>query len=460
MIFERVRSKGLAHISYLIGSGSEAAVIDPRRDCQVYVDLAKREGAKIRYIFETHRNEDYAIGSIELAHLTGARIYHGPDMDFKYGEKLKDGQEFHIDTLRLTAIHTPGHTDESMSYTLADLTAGEEAIMVFTGDALFVGDVGRTDLYGPKEAPRLAENLYNSIFKRILPIGDGVILCPAHGAGSVCGGAISEREESTLGLERTQNPVLQKKREDFVRFKVAEHHERPPYFRKMEQYNLEGPPLLGHPPDPAPLSPREFQREMEMGALVVDTRKPSAFGGAHIGGSYSIWLNGLPTFAGWVLPYDRPILLILEDRGHLDRAVRYLIRLGYDRIGGYLCSGSSCGVEAWYNEALPTEHLGLLTVQELKARLDSGDDLVVLDVRRDDEWRKGRIKGAVHVYVGHLEERLREVPADRPTAVVCNVGNRDSLGASILRRGGYREVYNVLGSMVAWRKAGYPTVKR
>jgi hydroxyacylglutathione hydrolase len=199
---------------------------------------------------------------------------------------------------------------------------------------------------------------------------------------------------------------------------------------------------------------------MEMGALVVDTRKPSAFGGAHIGGSYSIWLNGLPTFAGWVLPYDRPILLILEDRGHLDRAVRYLIRLGYDRIGGYLCSGSSCGVEAWYNEALPTEHLGLLTVQELKARLDSGDDLVVLDVRRDDEWRKGRIKGAVHVYVGHLEERLREVPADRPTAVVCNVGNRASLGASILRRGGYREVYNVLGSMVAWRKAGYPTVKR
>jgi len=456
MIFERVKSEGIAHISYFIGSNSEAVVIDPRRDCQVYIDLARREVMEIKYIFETHRNEDYAIGSLELAHFTEVKIYHGPGLDFKYGERLEDGQEFHFGTLKLTAIHTPGHTDESMSYALADLNLGEEPIMVFTGDTLFVGDVGRTDLYGPKEAPRLAGDLYDSIFNKLLPLGDKVILCPAHGAGSICGGAISEREQSTLGLERVQNPVLQKaKKEDFIQFKVSEHHERPPYFRKMEQYNLEGPPLLGRFPNPSPLSPKEFQKQMRLDAVVVDTRMPPAFGGAHISGSYSIWLDGLPSFAGWMLPYDKPGLLVLEDGEHLERAVRYLIRLGYDRIAGYLLGG----IEAWYNEALPIEHLGLLTVQELKKRLDRGADLVVLDVRRKDEWDNGHIKGALHIYVGHLEERLSEVPVDRPIAVICNVGHRAGLGASILRREGYRELYNVLGSMTAWENAGYTMVE-
>jgi hydroxyacylglutathione hydrolase len=237
---------------------------------------------KIRNIFETHRNEDYVIGSLELAYFTGAKIYHGPGLAFKYGETLKDGQEFCFGKVKLTAIHTPGHTDESMSYALTDLDAGKEPILVFTGDALFVGDVGRIDFYGPKEAPRMAENLYNSIFSKLLPLGDGVMLCPAHGAGSVCGGAISQREESTLGLERILNPILQKNKEEFIEFKVSEHHETPPYFRKMEQYNLNGPTLLGHLPNPDPLSPEELQNLMKLGAVVVDTRTPPAFGGAHI----------------------------------------------------------------------------------------------------------------------------------------------------------------------------------
>jgi hydroxyacylglutathione hydrolase len=456
MIFERVKSEGIAHISYFIGSNSEAVVIDPRRDCQVYIDLARREEMKIKCIFETHRNEDYVIGSLELAHFTGAKIYHGPGLDFKYGEKLKDGQEFHFGTLKLTAIHTPGHTDESTSYTLADLTVGEEPIMVFTGDTLFVGDVGRTDLYGPKETSRLAGNLYDSIFNKLLPLGDKVILCPDHGAGSICGGPISEREQSTLGLERIKNPVLQKtKREDFIQFKITEHHERPPYFRKMEQYNLNGPPLLGHLPNHTPLTPKEFQEQMQLGAVAVDTRMPPAFGGAHIKGSYSIWLDGLPSFAGWMLPYDKPILLVLEDKEQLERAIRYLVRLGYNEIAGYL----SGGIEAWYNEALPIKHIGLLTVQELKKRLDRGDDLLVLDVRRKDEWDNGHIEEALHIYVGHLEDRLKEVSVDRPIAVICNVGHRASLGASILRREGHQEVYNVLGSMTAWKNAGHAIVR-
>lgn len=223
MIFERIKSEGIAHNSYFIGSGSDAAVIDPRRDCQIYVDLAQQYGLKIKHIFETHRNEDYAIGSVELNNLTGAGIYHGPGLDWKYGNTLRDGYEFQIGNLRLTAIHTPGHTDESMSYAVADPSCGEAPVMVFTGDALFVNDVGRTDLYGPEEGPRLASSLYDSIFSKLLPLGDGVILCPGHGAGSVCGLNIADRDESTLGIERVQNPVLQiKNRDDFIKYKVAE----------------------------------------------------------------------------------------------------------------------------------------------------------------------------------------------------------------------------------------------
>ena len=453
MIFERIKSAGTAHNSYLIGSGSDAAVIDPRRDCQIYIDSAQQKGLRIKQIFETHRNEDYVIGSIELANITGAEIYHGPGLNWKYGNTLQDQQEFQIGKLRLKAIHTPGHTDESMSYTIADLATGKTTVMVFTGDALFVSDVGRTDLYGPEEAPRLASNLYDSIFKKLLPLGDGVILCPAHGAGSVCGLHIANRDESTIGIERIQNPVLQiKDKEEFRKHKVAEKPERPHYFRQMEKYNLEGPPLLGCLPLPAPLTPAEFRREIEEGAVVVDTSEPAAFGGAHIMGVYSIWLEGLPVFGGWVLPYDKPILLVLEDQSHLERAVRYLIRAGYDQVIGYLRDGT----EGWYNAGFPTENLPLLSVHQLRSMLDQSAELLVLDTRGEDEWESGHIAGSLHIYVGYLEQRLAEVPKDRPVAVICNVGHRAGLGASILLRAGYTKVYNVLGSVKAWVAAGFP----
>jgi len=455
MIFQRIKSAGIAHNSYFIGSGSEAAVIDPRRDCQVYIDLAQQYGLKIKHIFETHRNEDYVIGSIELNSITSAPIHHGLGLDWKYGQTMKDEQVFPIGGLRLKAMHTPGHTDESMSYALTDLASGETTVMVFSGDTLFVGDVGRTDLYGSEEAPRMAANLYDSIFNKLLPLGDGVILCPAHGGGSVCGINIANRDESTLGIERAQNPLLQRTRDEFIKLKVAERPERPHYFRHMEKYNLQGPPLLGCMPLPSPLTPTEFLQEIEKGAVVVDTSEPAAFGGAHIKGVYSIWLEGMPVFAGWVLSYDKPILLVLEDEGHLEKAVRYLIRAGYDRIDGYLKGGT----EGWYNAGFPVESLPLLSVHHLKDKLDRGEELAVLDTRGQDEWKTGHIKGALHIYVGHLEERLAEVPADKPVAVICNVGHRAGLGASILLRAGLSQVYNVLGSVKAWVAAGYPVTQ-
>jgi hydroxyacylglutathione hydrolase len=456
MIIELIKSEGLAHNSYFIGSGGIAAVIDPRRDIQVYLDLAQRHGLVIRYVFETHRNEDYVIGSLELAAPTGAAIYHGPWLDFMYGKTLNDGQEFNIGKIKIAAMHTPGHSDDSMSYTLTDLSTGHTPVMVFTGDALFVNDSGRVDFGGLANIPRMASNLYDSLFHRLLPLGDGVIICPGHGGGSLCGSRIADREISTLGLEKLFNPALQHTREeDFIRYKAAEVHEKPPYFSIMERYNLEGPPLLHTLPSPPPLSPSDFKLEMEKGSQIIDTSMPANFGGAHLKGAYNIWLAGLPAFAGWFLPYDKPLLLVFQDDSYLDTAVRYLIRLGYDNIAGYLKNGT----EEWYDAGYQIEKLSLLTVQQLKALLDKGQAVTILDVRAEYEWSSGHIAGAQNVYVGKIAQRLADISNDKPLIVICSIGHRASIAASILLRAGFTQVSNVLGGMTAWRQSGYSMVK-
>jgi hydroxyacylglutathione hydrolase len=442
MIFKRIKSEGIAANSYLIGSGGNAFVVDARRDCQVYLDFARQEGVTINHIFETHRHEDFAVGSIELAHVTGATIYHGPGLQWGFGVTLKDGQTFSIGHLKVTVIHTPGHTDESVSYVVTDLAAGGSPVMVFTGDTLFVNDVGRTDLYGDNQVSRLAENLFNSIFNRLLPLGDGVIICPAHGGGSICGVHIAGRDESSIGIERLQNPVLRfTKKEDFVKYKISESPEKPPYFKRMELTALE---------------PQEFNNKIKNGAIILDTRDPSSFGGAHIAGSYSIWLDGLPSFAGWVLPYDKSLVLVVDDEPHFETAVRYLVREGYDNIAGYLKGN----MESWYSAGLPIEGLKLISANDLKAMLDRNDDVTVLDVRKQNEWDAGYIEGAVHIFVGHLMEKISQIPKEKPIVVHCSAGYRSGLAASILLRAGYTEIYNVAGGIDAWLSSGLPIVKR
>ncbi len=454
MIIERLKSEGIAHNSYLVGAGSSALVIDPRRDCRVYAEVARSHGMKIKYIFETHRNEDYVIGSLPLAALTGAEIFHGPRPDWRYGKILQDRQEFRLGKLNITALYTPGHTDDSVSYVLTDLSTGKTPVAVFCGDTLFVQETGRVDFGGPAETPRMAANLYDSIFNRLLSLGEGVLLYPAHGGGSVCGGNIADRDESTLGIEKMQNPALQiKDQTEFIRLKVSEILDYPPYFRTMEKFNLEGPPLSDMP-FPFPLSPLEFKNAVDQGALIVDTNMPASFGGAHIRGSYSIWLEGLPAFAGWLLPYDKPLLLVLEDRSHLEQAVRFLYRLGYDNIQGFLRDG----LQSWYNSGFPLEGLPLMTVHQLKGRLDAGDDFTLLDVRDQAEWNSGRVAGSIHIYAGHIAERLREIPHQKPIVLMCSVGHRGSLAASVLLRAGFTSLYNVLGGTNAWRQAGFPLV--
>jgi hydroxyacylglutathione hydrolase len=451
MIVRRIKSEIVAHISYFIGSASEAFVVDPRRDPQIYVEISKKENMNIKYIFETHRNEDYVIGSKELASLTGAEIYHGPWPDFRYGKRLNDSQKLKVGNLMVEAIHTPGHTPGCMSYAVSDLDSGKEPILVCTGDTLFVNETGRTDFSGPDLRQEWSENLYNSIFNKLLPLGDHVILCPAHGAGSICGSSIAEREWSTIGIERLMNPKLQKPKQDFIKFKVQEHHEYIPYFRVMEKYNVEGAPFVGLGQKLEALSVKEFQNRINDGAVIVDTRSPAAFAGAHIERSYSIPTEIL-SFVGWFLSYDGPFVLVVDN--NLDYITSNLSRIGYDNITGYLADG----IESWFNSGYPVESSGLLSASKLKEKLDSGENMILLDVRSKEEFEEKRMKDARNIYVGHLEDCVEEIPKDDPIVTICETGNRASLAASILRRNGYDNVHNLLGGMSSWSESKYPTI--
>jgi hydroxyacylglutathione hydrolase len=453
MIFEKIKSNIVSHLSYLISSEGEAMVVDPQRDCRVYVDIAQKEGLQIKYIFETHRNEDYVIGSVELSALTGASIYHGPWPEFKYGEVLRDGQTFQLGKMEVKAIHTPGHTPGCMSYAVADKATGGETVLVCTGDAIFVNDVGRTDFGGPDKRVEWSENLYNSIHNKLLPLGEHVVICPAHGSGSVCGSGIAARELSTLGAELRMNPWLKMSKEEFVSRKVNEHHHYIPYFKMMEKFNVEGAPPVGSGPNPPPLTPQLFQKMMEEGATVVDTRPPPAFGAGHITGSYSLPLARLG-IGGFVLQYDKPILLVLGSQSQLDPTARSLMRVGYDNLGGYL--GGT--IVSWYKEALPVTKLSLINVTDLKEMM-SEEELFVLDVRSIDEYRGGHIDGSLNLYAGTLNDNYRQVPRDKPVAVICKTGTRSSFACSVLLRHGFRNLHNVLGGMDAWKHNGYPMVK-
>ena len=453
MFLEIVRSEGLGHLSYIFGDGGQAAVVDPRRDCDVYVDIAYRQGARISHIFETHRNEDYVIGSLDLASRTGATILHGKALSFAYGEPVKDGDCFEFGDIRLMVLETPGHTMESISLALADTGFGDEPIAVFTGDALFIGDVGRTDFY-PDRAKAVAGLLYDSIFEKLLPLGDHVILYPAHGAGSVCGSGMASREFSTLGYEREHNPALRfTDREAFVRHKTGEHHYQPPYFNKMEELNLQGPPLLGTVPRARPLSVEEFADHMADGVIALDIRSPEAVAGAHIPGSLAIPCEMLPSFAGWYLSHDGSVALVAANYEDAQTAVRHLARLGYDGVVGFLDEG----LHAWEVSGRDYDAIPALHARDLKARIEASEPFVLLDVRARDEVEAARLPKCTPIYVGELPGRLDEIPRDRPVTTFCGSGQRAIIAASILRRRGVENVEVCLGSMAACKAIGCPT---
>lgn len=454
MFLEKVHSEGLSHVSYILGDGGQAAAIDPRRDCEVYIDIAHREGARITHIFETHRNEDYVIGSGDLSRRTGAEIFHGQALDFKYGTPVSEGDRFELGQTRLRILETPGHTYESISIVLEDTSFGDDPVTVFTGDALFVGDVGRTDFF-PDKAREVAGLLYDSIFEKLLPLGDSVVLFPAHGAGSVCGNSMADREVSTLGYERRNNPVLQlTDREEFIQYKIEETHYQPHYFRKMEEYNQNGAPPMERVPSPAPVSADEFAEKQGEGMQVVDVRSPEAFAGAFVPGSYSIPLKMIPAYSGYFLSYKQPIGLVVDEFSQVDVAVCHLIRMGYSDI----CCFLEKGIYSWETKGRKFGRVGRLSADELIQRIERDEPFTLLDVRKESEYKESRLDMATCIFLGHLPEKLDSIPKDRPVVTFCGSGRRAMIGASLLKMHGFEQVEDVLGSMSACKAVGCPLV--
>ncbi len=445
MFLEKLKSDGLSHLSYIIGDGGSAAVIDPRRDCQAYLDLAYQNGAQITYIFETHRNEDYVIGSLELAKMTGAEILHGQDLPFAYGRGVDEGEIFEIGQGKLKVIKTPGHTYESISLALYDTGSGEQPLGVFTGDALFIGDVGRTDFF-PDRLQETAGLLYESIFDKLLPLGDQVILFPAHGAGSVCGAGMADRDFSTLGFERQTNPALQvDTKNDFIQSKIREKHTKPPYFSRMEEYNLKGAPPVEPVFSPQPLGADQFEQAMQEGMLAIDIRSPEAFAGAYIPGSMAIPLEMLPAFAGWFLPYEQDLGLIVDSYHNVQMARRFLTRIGYDRVVGFLEQGlHEWEIRGKYYETIPAIYAG-----EIQRRIREEESFTLLDVRTDNEYEQGHLPNAQHIFLGELPDRLGEIGPARPITTFCGSGQRAIIAASLLKKHGFKQVEDSLGSMQA-----------
>lgn len=459
---------GLAIASYLVGDErtGEAAVVDPTRDVDDFLHYAADNGLHIQHILETHVHADFVSGARELKARLGdqPRIHAsglgGPEWTPPYADSVvSDGSEVRIGSIRLQAVHTPGHTPEHVSWALYDETRSKETPwLMFTGDFLFVGDVGRPDLLGEEAMRQLAHQLYASVFERLPAVPDITEIFPAHGAGSLCGKAISSRRSSTVGFERRFNRALRQKLEDeWVRDLMADMPLAPPYFRRMKQVNRTGPALIGPElPGQQRWSARQVHERVCENCLILDVRSKEAFAAAHIPGAINIPLGpNLPTWAGWVLPYDRPILMVADDARYVPEVVTHLLRVGFDQVQGYL----EGGLDAWQQGGFPLAALATWSVQQLAERLRGGSGaLTLLDVRTQQEWNAGHIDGAIHIHGGKLQEQFAQVPRDKPVAVVCGSGYRGSIAASFLKREGYRDVVNVLGGMTAWKAAGLPTV--
>ncbi|MBH0111791.1 MBL fold metallo-hydrolase [Novosphingobium sp. YJ-S2-02] len=446
MLFKAIKTPGLAHLSYIVGAGGQAAVIDPRRDCAIYAEMAHAQGLEITHIFETHRNEDLISGAGILSRMTGASVYHGPNPagDVRYAQTACEGDSFDIGQLRIEVIETPGHTLDHLAFALYDTAYGKGAVGVFTGDALFVGDVGRTDFY-PDRREEVAGLLYDSLHK-LLALGDQAMIWPAHGAGSVCGSGMAEREFSTIGHERANNPRLGlADREAFIAAKVAEHHYQPPYFRTMERLNLEGGAPVAPVLRPKALSLAELR---DCGAdHLIDLREPMAYASGHLEAAMCLPTGMISAFAGWFIEEGQSIALIASETDQLETATRHLARIGYDKVlGGYT------GVVPAAAQGLNMVRTPMIATEEVEERLAAADpNWTLLDVRDADEREAGAIDGSQHIYVGELAERWRELDPARHYTLMCASGMRASVAAGWLSARGFRHLDIYLGSMGAWK---------
>jgi hydroxyacylglutathione hydrolase len=472
MYFKQFYLGCLAHASYLIGSGGEAAVVDPQRDIEQYIDEAEAEGLKIKYVIETHLHADFVSGHRELGERTGAKIVFGRKANAAFDHApAEDGAEFKIGKVILRVLETPGHTPESICVLVTDIETPDQPQKVLTGDTLFIGDVGRPDLVSSKgfTAEQMAGMLYDSLHGKLLRLDDAVEVWPAHGKGSLCGRNMSNETSSTIGAQRRFNYALQPMpKEEFVKMMTADLPEAPAYFSKDAEINRGGARPLAELARPAALSPAEVNRiagegamgegamgegAMGGGATILDVRANTEFGAGHVPGALNIGLGGqFASWAGQLIKFDAPIVIVAESESKVDEAVTRLARVGIENVKGYLAGG----MDAWRLAGLGVNTITQISVAELRDLLSSLDALQVIDVRQPAEYDNGHVPSAVNAPLARVGERAPEFDPNRRTAVICAGGFRSSAGTSVLERLGFKNLLNVLGGTGAWIKAGYP----
>jgi glyoxylase-like metal-dependent hydrolase (beta-lactamase superfamily II) len=454
MYFRQFYLGCLAHASYLIGSGEEAAVVDPQRDIDIYLEDAEAHGFRIRHVIETHCHADFVSGHQELAARTGAKIYFGARANAKFEfVPVHEGDEIVMNTVILRFLETPGHTPESISILIFDQAESSTTPHgVLTGDTLFIGDVGRPDLLGSRmPATELAGVLYDSLHDKLLTLPDQTRVFPAHGAGSMCGRNISSETASTIGEQRRFNYALQPMlRDAFIKMMTTDLPEAPSYFSRDAQMNLEGPALIDELPEPIGFLPEAVQKMQRGGHLILDTRPSSQYGTGHILGSLNIGLAGqFASWAGSLIKPEIPLLIVAEDFASVREARTRLARVGLERVSGYLKDG----VLAWHQMGLPLATMEQISVEELRDRMEEKSVEIIMDVRRPPEWSSGHIAGAVHMPLNHLSESALSLNRDSRIAVLCAGGYRSSIASSLLEQLGFRNISNVVGGMTAWNNA-------
>lgn len=456
MYFEHIYEKGLAQASYLIGcqATGNAIVIDPRRDIDIYLEIADRENLRITHITETHIHADFLSGSRELAARTGAEILlsdeGGNDWEYQFEHTpLKDGNKFKVGNLVFEVLHTPGHTPEHISFLLTDSAASTEPIMIFTGDFVFVGDVGRPDLLekaaGIKGTQRIgAEQMFESL-KKFKMLKDHIQVWPGHGAGSACGKSLGAVPSSTVGYEKLVNWALQiEDKNSFVDALLEGQPEPPKYFAMMKKLNKTGPSVLGGIPHPARLTLTQFKDAVNEKVIIIDTRDKFAFAGGHIGGSLNIQDNStFTTWMGWMLGYDEKFLLIAPEH-RIEELTKSLIRIGLDNVYGYFPN-----LESWANSGHELDVINQITCTNLRKKIDY-ENVQVIDVRGAGEYQTGTVDNAINIHVGSLKENLDKIRKDIDVVVHCATGDRSSIACSYLKKKGFDNVINLTGGYQHW----------
>ena len=448
MYFEQFYLGCLAHASYLLGSDGVAAVVDPQRDIEIYLQAAAQQGLRITHIFETHLHADFVSGHKELAARTGAQIYIGAQAGAKFPHvPLHEGDEIALGRCRIRVLETPGHTLESTCLVVTDPEKSPQPWAALTGDTLFIGDVGRPDLSPTHTPQQLAGLLYDSLHEKLLTLPDGVMVYPAHGAGSLCGRNMRAERFSTIGTERLTNYALKiATREGFIRELTTNLPVRPDYFAQDAAINRDGAPALVELPLLAALTPGKLLELQKDGAVVLDTRAPEQFVTGHVPGAINIGLGG--QFASWAataLGLEMPIVLVAESDDKVAESRMRLARVGIESVLGFL----QRGMAAWRQAGKPVAVLTEMTAREVSARFDAGK-LQVLDVRREGEWQAGHVEGAHWEPLDNFRHVLPALDKSAQYAVHCKGGYRSVIACSMLMRAGYRNVINIKGGFDAW----------